>query len=96
MWEWVNKIGMHWPATFANMIADYFNDQFLFGTLMRFGGWGGMAANGLTFVAKQAAYETSYFQSKEGWGFGWITGMFSSVASEANTTTTTNSVTGKG
>lgn len=77
--EWFANISMHWPVTFAHMLVDYTNENFLSGILTRLlGGWGAAMSNSFSLVAKQAAYQTSYFKSPEGWSLGWITSMYSS------------------
>ena len=87
MWEWIELIGKHWPGAFANVLVDYVNENIIGGIFTRtFGGWGGAFVNGLGFTAKQAAYDTSYFQSTEGWSFGWVSNMFGAKGSDTTQT----------
>lgn len=75
MYEWFNKILMHWPVMLVCAVTDYATVAVsnMIGTSSPMIN---SVVGGANFVAKTAAYQTSYFQSGSGgiMGGSWFGG----------------------
>ena len=78
MFEWLNKTIAAWPTFFVNAAVDYVNMAYL-RPMMPAGGYMGLVPDGIAFAAKQAAGNTSYFQSGGLGGLPLVGSMYSSL-----------------